>query len=119
MFLDLLPHRIGRFVGRVPERVRDLRPMREVEGDVETRIGMKHTREQREEARHEVRVALREAPLLLELLQRDHDPNGLLERVDPDRVARPARADRERPVPAMRRSALDVDAEVPVARGDR
>ena len=75
--------------------------------------------EQREEAGHEVRVALRQAPLLLELLQRDDDLDCLLERVDADRVARPSRADRERPVAAVGGAALDVDAEVPVARGDR
>ena len=46
------------------------RPVREVEGDVEARIGVEDAGEQREEAGHEVRVALRQPPLLLELLQR-------------------------------------------------
>ena len=72
-----------------------------------------------EPAGREVRVLLRLPPLLLELLQRLDDLDRLLERVDPDRVARAAGPDGERTVAAVRGLPLDVNLQPAGAGRDR
>ena len=77
----------------------------EVGGERDAGVGAEDAGHDVEEPRREVGVALRQPPLALEVLQGAHDLDGLLEGVHADRVALPARADRERPVGGVGRLA--------------
>ena len=95
-------------------------PVREVRGERDARIRVAgRSAPMLKKPGREVRMALRQAPLLLELLEPADDVDRLLERVHPDCVARPAGPDRRAGGSAVRRLPLDDDPQDPDAGGHR